>query len=252
MINLRKQILCLVALWPCVGFAQFLVFDDATTQVVSAQKAIASAPTPVAEQYKTTAPAAAIAGRVRTIVKHKGRKPAIFGRPVSGVQDHTLSALVMDVMPVTFQAFAASDVNMESPVKVGAANNWIDAIAYALRDTPYTVTIDWDKKEISFDVDSDNLHVTRKEDSSTKKWEAKVSDGLLSSVLSRWCKESDGECGGFTSTASHDFEIGSDIVFSGSFKGATDQLILTINESAGNIFEIKQAAENKIVLSDIK
>lgn len=190
-------------------------------------------------------------GHIRTFVGHAGRKPAVFGRPVTSAESLTLSSLVATVMPETFQAFATESVDMQMQVKGGAAQDWIESLTTGLRGTPYTATVNWDKHEVSLDVDNSrdvkrDIPVAEK----AKQWDVSVSDGLLSQVLSRWCKDSAGECARFVNQSSHDMVIEGDLTVRGDFRTAIEQLMLSVADQAGRVFKWRISPNKILILSD--
>lgn len=176
-------------------------------------------------------------------IKHEGRKPAIFGKPVS-FRDTTLSLLVLDIVPGYFQVFASDDVNMDVKIKGGKYENWVSALAAALQQTDYVVTIDWDKREVTFSGASQG------ESLSQKIWHVSLKDGLLSRVLSRWCKESDGECVKFINQSSFDLEIEGEMTISGDFYSAVEKLMASVYAQLGPVFRWKISSNKILVLSD--
>lgn len=192
-------------------------------------------------------------GQMRTFIKHKGRKPAVFGKPVLSQSSTTLSSLVVDVMPDQFQAFASPSVDMGVSVRGGKADNWVTALSGALRETDYVATVDWDKREVLFDVNDGSVEPRRapnKVTSQKMSWNVNIKDGLLSRTLSRWCAESGGECVRFINQASNDMEIDGGMVVTGDFRSAVGQLMSAVKGQVGAVFQWKIATNKILILSD--
>lgn len=241
---------------PVAADAAFIVAEDA---VEPAQRApslrtreIIRAEAPPARVVAAARNNNTAFGQVRTYIRHKGRKPAVFGKPVTTQADTTLGALVADVIPDQFQAFASGGVDMGAPVKGGKFQDWIAAFTTALRSTDYTATVDWDKREVSFDVESDEalLAGAKKREKPAKMWEVRIKDGLLSQVLGRWCSESNGECARFINQSSRDLVIEGEMVATGDFSSAVNQLMSAVSDQSGQVFRWKISANNILILSD--
>lgn len=259
-------VLVLAAFIPAASDAQFMVVEEpAATEPV---KQVLAAPvqqtapatlraiqrTDVAVAAPQYVPGDVSLGRMRTYIKHKGRKPAVFGRPVTSTAKNSLSGLVSEVMPESFQAFATNDVDMTSAVKGGNAQSWIEAIMLGLRDTGYTATVDWDKREVSFDLDTGNVQPVAaaavKPVKAEKQWEVKVKDGLLSQVLSRWCKEAGDQCVRFNNQSTHDFVVEADSPFGSDFRDAVEGLMLSVKAQVGRVFKWRLSPNSVLILSD--
>lgn len=259
------QLLFVSMMVPAVANAGFLVAEDATYEQAPAASRKAP-PRSTEVRYAEPQPARIVGrkvisgdeseaafGQVRTFIRHKGRKPAVFGKPVTSQSDTTLATLVVDVLPEQFQAFASGNVDMTTPVKGGKAQNWVAALTDALRETDYTATIDWDKREVLFDVDAGDVEPSAKVSKVSKPakaWEARIKDGLLSQVLARWCRESSGECDRFVNQSSHDLVIEGEMVATGDFKSAVDQLMMSVSDQVGRVFRWRLAPNKVLVLSD--
>lgn len=83
-----------------------------------------------------------------------------------------------------------------------------------------------------------------------KSWEVRVSDGLLSQVLNRWCQESDGVCTKFVNQSSRDLVIEGEMVETGEFNKAVERLMLSVREQVGGIFRWRLAPNKVLILSD--
>lgn len=192
-------------------------------------------------------------GSIRTFVKHQGRKPAVFGKAVNAPSDVSLSEIVANVMPDTFQAFSADTVDMNVVVKGGKSSNWVSSLTNALRDTPYTATINWDKHEVFFDVDAQGGGVdsVAKVEKPLKTWDVKISDGLLSQVIDKWCSEAgSGECARFVNQANRDLVIEGEMTVSGDFRSAISQLMAAVSDQVGGVFRWRIAPNKVLILSD--
>lgn len=260
---MKRLILVMVMAIPSVSTAGFLVSEEASVPVAIASP-IVSGKTVAGRDEVHVIPARAtgvqtetvttsVFGQVRTIVKHKGRKPAVYGKPVATQSTSiTLSALVADVMPEQFQAFASDVVDMDIPVKGGASPNWIESITAALRDSNYVATVDWDKKEVMFDIDKGDPSAVaerKKMAQGRKQWEVKLGDGILSQVLTRWCKDSGGECVNFVNQSTKDLVIEGEMTTSGDFRTAVSQLMLSADPS-GRTFQWRLSPNKVLILSN--
>jgi hypothetical protein len=268
---MKRLILAMTVAIPSVSTAGFLVSEEASAPAVIASPIVSNAPIVSSKAVAVgvakggdvqavparvtgvQAKTASVFGQVRTIVRHKGRKPAVYGKPVATQSTSTtLSALVADVMPEQFQAFASDEVDMNIPVKGGASPNWIEAITTALRDSNYVATVDWDKKEVMFDIDKGDpaAVVERKKMAQKRKqWEVKLSDGILSQVLARWCKDSDGECVNFVNQSTKDLVIEGEMTTSGDFRSAVSQLMMAADPS-GRVFQWRLSPNKVLILSN--
>lgn len=240
---------------PSLAGAAFMIAEDAQPEALQPRRGQLidhedAAPRPVG---RTATQRDATFGQVRTFVRHKGRKPAVFGKPVASQNETTLATLVVDVMPEQFQAFASGNVDMGTPIKGGKFQNWVAALTDALRETDYTATIDWDKREVLFDIDAGDVEPSQrlsKVSRTAKTWDARIKDGLLSRVLSRWCSESGGECDHFINQSTRDLVIEGEMVATGDFKSAVDQLMLSVSDQVGRVFRWRLAPNKVLILSD--
>ncbi|OIR06031.1 hypothetical protein GALL_118280 [mine drainage metagenome] len=198
----------------------------------------------------------------RVTIQHKGRKPAVFGKPVHA-EDATLNDLVVALVPETFQVYGSDDVDMTVPVDGSDSSNWVVGMDYALKGTPYIATIDWDKKEINFSKDEKlkELEAAKvakaaakleeeKKQVKTTKWVVSRDDGLLSIVLDKWCKNSNGQCVQFINQSSRDVPIDSEAEFNGTFHQCLGDLMTSIGQQVGRRFRWHLTSNNVLILTD--
>ena len=202
----------------------------------------------------------------RVAVRHKGRKPAVFGRQVHS-SDATLGEMIVVLVPESFQVYSPDDVDMNMPVDGSDSSSWVSGLDYALKGTPYIAEIDWDKKEINLGKDekikeletakaaklaqdaSKKQEEEKKAEKSTK-WAVSRQDGLLSLTLDRWCKNSNGQCVQFINQSLHDVPIDSDAEFDGTFQKAVSDLMGSIEQQVGRRFRWKLTSNNVLILTD--
>ncbi len=202
----------------------------------------------------------------RVAVRHKGRKPAVFGRQVHSA-DATLGEMIVVLVPESFQVYSPDDVDMNMPVDGSDSPSWVSGLDYALKGTPYIAEIDWDKKEINLGKD-EKIKVletakaaklaqdaAKKQEEEKKaemitKWTVSRKDGLLSLTLDRWCKNSNGQCAQFLNQSLHDVPIDSDAEFNGTFRQAISDLMGSIEQQVGRRFRWKLTSNNVLILTD--
>ena len=75
-------------------------------------------------------------------------------------------------------------------------------------------------------------------------------DGLLSIVLDKWCKNSNGQCVQFINQSSRDVPIDSEAEFNGTFRQCLGDLMTSIGQQVGRRFRWHLTSNNVLILTD--